>query len=195
LECQGTPLAREAKEPEIWVEAGGSKAVADRIARELEAVGKAAGAPLERQDAETARAGWDRIANFGNWLRETDPALVVLKATLPDSASEEFLSRAQQEAENEKVRLASLVQMGVGVVLLALWEEKPAPECALLLARLRTAAETLGGALVIEHCPADLKAEMEAWGKPGDDFDLMKKVKAAWDPKGILSPGRFVGGL
>ena len=48
---------------------------------------------------------------------------------------------------------------------------------------------------MVECCPAELKAEIDVWGPPGDDFEIMRKLKHAWDPKGILSPGRFVGGL
>ena len=41
----------------------------------------------------------------------------------------------------------------------------------------------------------ELKPQIDVWGPPGDDFEIMRKVKQTWDPKGILSPGRFVGGL
>jgi glycolate oxidase FAD binding subunit len=48
---------------------------------------------------------------------------------------------------------------------------------------------------VITHCPAELKAKVDVWGPPGDDFEVMRKLKAAWDPNGTLSPGQFVGGI
>jgi glycolate oxidase FAD binding subunit len=49
--------------------------------------------------------------------------------------------------------------------------------------------------MVVTRCPAELKSTIDVWGAPGDDFEVMRKLKAAWDPNSTLSPGRFVGGL
>jgi len=48
---------------------------------------------------------------------------------------------------------------------------------------------------VVEHCHWDVKSRVDVWGTMGDDLTVMAKLKAVWDPKGILAPGRFVGGL
>jgi FAD/FMN-containing dehydrogenase len=121
--------------------------------------------------------------------------VAILKAALPDAASEEFLSRAQQEAEGDKVRLASFCQLGVGVVHLCLLEAESATARIALIRRLRSAAEDFGGTLVVEHCHWDIKSRVDVWGATGDVSAVMAKVKAAWDPKGTLAPGRFVNGL
>lgn len=57
----------------------------------------------------------------------------------------------------------------------------------------RLAAE-LGGTWVLERCPADWKAEIDVWGPARSDRALMRRLRAALDPRGILSPGRFAGG-
>jgi glycolate oxidase FAD binding subunit len=190
---RGTSFAAELKEPEIWIEFGGSVKVLDRCARDLEELGRAAGAPVQRLEAASAEGVWAYISDFHGCLREAFPNVVILKAALPGAAGEEYLSRANQEAASERVRLASFTQGGVGVIHLGLLDATP--ELAALISRLRTAAEELGGALLIERCTPELKARLDVWGAPGDDFGVMKKVKTAWDPKEILSPGRFVGGL
>jgi glycolate oxidase FAD binding subunit len=192
---RGTSLAAEVKEPEIWVEFGGSERVLDRCARELGELGKAAGAPVRRLAAEDAATLWARISDFREWLAGDHPGVVILKAILPDAASEEFLSRGQQEAESERIRLATFGQMGVGIIHLGLMTENPSQPMRALIGRLRGVAEGLGGKLIVERCAADLKGQVDVWGAPGDDFGVMSKLKAVWDPKGILSPGRFVGGL
>jgi glycolate oxidase FAD binding subunit len=33
------------------------------------------------------------------------------------------------------------------------------------------------------------------WGPAGDALSLMRRVKAEFDPHGILNPGRFIGGI
>ena len=43
--------------------------------------------------------------------------------------------------------------------------------------------------------PSAWKSEVDVWGPPPAGFDLMKGLKAAFDPRRLLSPGRFVGGL
>ncbi len=192
---RGTPLAGEANEPEIWVQFGGSERVLERCVRELEELGAAAGARLHRLSGENAELIWSRISGFRGWLAEAYPGAVILKAVLPDSSSEEFLSRACQEAENEIVTLLSSVQMGVGIVHLGFLGDYALPTAPSLIERLRRAAQGLGGALVVQHCPAGVRERVEVWGAPGDDFEVMAKLKATWDPKGILSPGRFVGSL
>jgi glycolate oxidase FAD binding subunit len=60
--------------------------------------------------------------------------------------------------------------------------------------KLRRIARALGGTLVVESA-RELKPQIDVWGPAGDDFEIMRKLKETWDPKGILSPGRFVGGL
>jgi len=60
-----------------------------------------------------------------------------------------------------------------------------------LLARCRE----VGGNLIIEGAPAEVKERLKIWGESGSDFVVMKRIKEQIDPSGIMSPGRFVGGL
>ena len=57
------------------------------------------------------------------------------------------------------------------------------------------AAEKSGGALAVISAAADVKAKLDVWGEPGSGYELMRKLKAAWDPQGVLAPGRFVGSI
>ncbi len=67
-------------------------------------------------------------------------------------------------------------------------------EAVRALERLRQHAETLGGHLVVESAPTEIKNEFDAWGGFGSATELMKRVKAGLDPQNLLSPGRFEGG-
>jgi glycolate oxidase FAD binding subunit len=53
-----------------------------------------------------------------------------------------------------------------------------------------------GGSVVVERCPAAVKAALDVWGPvdPGS-FALMRRLKLEFDPGGVLNPGRFVGRL
>jgi glycolate oxidase FAD binding subunit len=191
----GVVLAQGSEEPELWVEMGGSPRVIERSARELEALGKATGVAVRPLEPAAAQAAWSRVSGFRALIGAAFSGAAILKVLLPDAASEEFLSRAEQEAENDKVPLAAFGQMGVGVLHLCVLEPASAVSLAALIKRLRGAAQALGGVLVVEHCHWDIKSRVDVWGTAGDGLAVMSKLKAAWDPKGILAPGRFVGGL
>lgn len=190
-----SPLEEAGKEPELWVEAHGSHRVIERFSRELETLGRAVGAPVRRLEGPSSELGWSRISDFSTHLRDTQACRVVFKASLPLAASEEFLSRAQQEVDGSKGRAASFAQVGLGIVHLAILHASRWDEIAELAGRLRRAAGELGGALVIERAPAEVKSQIDVWGNPGESLDVMRKLKAVWDPSGLLAPGRYVGGL
>jgi glycolate oxidase FAD binding subunit len=59
---------------------------------------------------------------------------------------------------------------------------------------LRKAAEDARGALVIEEYAPELGGRIDPWGAPSA-LDLMRRVKAQFDPRNTLNPGRYVGGI
>jgi glycolate oxidase FAD binding subunit len=59
------------------------------------------------------------------------------------------------------------------------------------LHELRAEARSLGGSLIIEKAPVEIKSRIDAWGDPGSRGALMHRIKQQLDPDNILSPGRF----
>ena len=60
-----------------------------------------------------------------------------------------------------------------------------------VLAALREKIERLGGSLVLMGPYQGL----DAWGATGDALPLMRAIKRQFDPRNILNPGCFVGGI
>ncbi len=60
---------------------------------------------------------------------------------------------------------------------------------------LRGKLASLGGHLTVESAPVELKRAIDVWGPTGAGGRLMRRIKDQFDPTGILSPGRFVGGI
>jgi glycolate oxidase FAD binding subunit len=60
---------------------------------------------------------------------------------------------------------------------------------------LRADVQKLGGSLVILRCIPDIKRRIDVWPDVGSALPLMKRIKTQFDPRGTLSPGRFVGGI
>ena len=61
------------------------------------------------------------------------------------------------------------------------------------ITRLRALAEKHSATCVIERCPPALKRDIDVFGKAPASLDLMRAIKAEFDPNGVLSPGRMVG--
>jgi glycolate oxidase FAD binding subunit len=67
-----------------------------------------------------------------------------------------------------------------------------------VLEDLRKKLESRGGSLVVLRCPREIKSsksKMDVWGSAGDALELMRSIKAQFDPTGVLNPGRFIGGI
>ena len=178
---------------ELWVEVGGPSPVLERCARELVEMGRSVGVQGHRLIEPAAENYWRRLIDFPALWEDFDA--LVLKSTLPTATCEQFLSLAQQGAERERVNLAGMVQPGVGIAHLGLWGETLASVAERQVTDLRKAAEDLGGALVVERYLKDFNGKWDVWGSAGDSVESMRKMKAVWDPRGILAPGRFVGGI
>jgi FAD/FMN-containing dehydrogenase len=79
-----------------------------------------------------------------------------------------------------------MAQPGVGVAYWFGLESADAVRSA------RAAAESEGGSVVLLAAPPELKREVGAWGRPPATIELMRRMRAAFDPGGTLSPGRYV---
>ncbi len=63
------------------------------------------------------------------------------------------------------------------------------------LANRRETAVLCGANTVVERAPSSLKSEIDVFGETPESFEIMKRIKEKLDPRGVLSPGRFVGRL
>ncbi len=180
---------------QIWVEVGGSKRVMERCTLEMKQIAEHAGAAFHEQEWTAATESiWWRIdephpdvrANADDWL---------LKVSVPVAAVEEYLIRAKRELQRPEHFWTCWADPLGGIVHLWL---HPYPDPAgidQVILGLRSLAEELTGSLMVEIAPAKSAGKVDAWGAAGDDFETMRKLKEAWDPQGVLSPGRFVGGI
>lgn len=70
------------------------------------------------------------------------------------------------------------------------------PIAARLVERVRGAVAEVGGHAMLRRAPAALRREIDPWGplEPGP-LALMRALRDEFDPRRVLNPGRFVGGL
>jgi glycolate oxidase FAD binding subunit len=63
------------------------------------------------------------------------------------------------------------------------------------VARLRRALPP-GSVSIVLDAPADTRRELDPWGSPdAGALELMRRIKARFDPTGVCNPGLFVGGI
>ena len=80
---------------------------------------------------------------------------------------------------------------GTGVIRIFNSAEDDLVALAQRLHILRTHAGRLGGSLVIENAPLELKRKVDCWGGFNSATSLMARIKQQLDAGNILSPGRF----
>lgn len=181
----------------------GNDAVLDRCEAELRAMVQGAGG------SHFARIGDDKTpsalaATFGR-LREFVPialdssaATTVMKLTVLPEHLEHAIAAVKHAAHDHSIPWAAVIR-GVGVIYVALLpvagDEKHMKCLAGAANRIHEDCARLGGQSTIPWCPTEWKAALNIWGPERPDLALMRKVKSVFDPRGILAPGRFAGGI
>lgn len=144
-------------------------------------------------------AFWAQVAERP--ARAEGPELLRAKIAVPIGRLAAMI-RAIEEREIPGTKRRSIGGRAASGVLSVHWQlASPSPDPASLAAtaaalrELRETSQRLGGSLVVEWCPRDLKDHLDVWGDVGPALGLMRRLKAALDPNGTLNPGRFVGGI
>jgi glycolate dehydrogenase FAD-binding subunit len=179
------------------ISAGGSERAVKRHARELNRLAGEAGADrFTELAAEESAPLWERLREFSSAVREASPAATLVKFSVLPGQFPALLDRAGAIAERHELRSARIVR-AAGLVYWALLPEpgQAIDRLAAAAAEFFDAAREAGGCAAIESCPSDLKRHVNVWGPAGEDVKLMQKLKAVFDPEGILAPGRYLGGI
>ncbi len=71
----------------------------------------------------------------------------------------------------------------------------PADTTVAEILRVRSLCQSKGGFLTILEAPLGCKQQLDVWGYAGNSLELMQKIKHQFDPKNVLNPHRFVGGI
>jgi glycolate oxidase FAD binding subunit len=84
-----------------------------------------------------------------------------------------------------------IIHCGIGLGRLHLSPEQGFSQ----IQKLRTDCEQNQGFLTLLEASPSIKTQLDPWGYTGNALELMSKIKKQFDPKTILSTGRFVGQL
>jgi glycolate oxidase FAD binding subunit len=178
----------------LAVRLGGRTRSLERMQRESIASCKSNGAlSVEVIDADVALRLWCELADFG-WRPEALPAVAIRLSTLPAKT----MVDAVVDAPLAGIRPAVVADPGYGrasVFWYSESEEPPLESSAAAMDLTLRQARASGGTAIVERCPPELKSGLDVWGDVGDPLAIMRRLKAQYDPRGTLNPGRFVGGI
>jgi glycolate oxidase FAD binding subunit len=144
---------------------------------------------------------WSTLGVLTRGASGPDTALdcMVVKVSLLMSALPAFCQDVQETAVRFDTAWSLVAHAGSGIAYVGIPVPNPeAPDVERLLASLQALEECVArcqGRRVVARAPVAVKQQCQVWGPPGDDFALMRAIKASFDPQHRLNPGRFLGGL
>ncbi|HJY88031.1 MAG TPA: FAD-binding oxidoreductase [Candidatus Acidoferrales bacterium] len=165
-----------------------------RMAQEAHALSFLALSEQERQGLLAC------IREFPRHITNFTPAATLFRTTILPTRMAVLVERTRQVAEHNHLPLATLVRAS-GIVFCALVPPTLDGETLTRLAQAARelfhtiASSEINGRALIECGPTELKQQVNVWGPARDDLTLIERLKQAFDPQGILSPGRFLGGI
>jgi glycolate oxidase FAD binding subunit len=166
----------------------GSEHSVDRATRELRsALGAAGVAETRLLDGDDAWRAFQAVLD-AYVARAGDDSVTLLSRGLPSDAA----ARAQ------RVRAAisgaeTIADLRTGDVVVRVREIVPSDgENGSVSGIDRTVRDLLGRATVLAAGPS---SRADAWGDPPSTLATMRALKTAFDPHGILAPGRFLGAI
>jgi glycolate oxidase FAD binding subunit len=125
---------------------------------------------------------WAAVADFDNY--EIHVRLSVPRSSVPAEFEKSFLGGLECVASADIG--AGIIRMGFDA------DERTGID---QIKRLRSRGAAHGVAVVVEKASIEVRRAVDSWGEVGSTAELMRSIKARFDPQSILNPGKFVLGL
>ena len=149
---------------------------------------------LAQTEAEAEKIWLARRALFPA-IAHLAPNVLIEDATVPRTQVPAMVRAIGRIAERNKVNIGVSGHVGDGNLHPGIMADKNNPE---LMERVEKAmgeiaaeALRLSGTLSGEHGIGTLKAHYLEWEHKREGVDLMRRIKKAFDPKGIMNPGKI----
>ena len=192
----GSTVTRNAGAGLLALFSGREKAVKRRSDDAARAIKVKTAITAESLAQEEGDALWQSLTDLG-WDRQASPALMATVSTVPSHVSD--VLPAIDSLSGSGPTPGIVADVGSGLVRV-LWgrqgDSLPTSQTIQeIIKGLREAAQRLGGYVIIEKCPLDIKPTLDVWGDSFEGMDIMRRIKQELDPARILNPGRYVGRL
>jgi FAD/FMN-containing dehydrogenase len=168
-----------------FADSGGSAELEERVGQAL-----AEREAVLAQSGEQARSLW-RIRES---IPEAQFANVKHDISLPISRIPDFVARAERElkASFDETEIYCFGHVGDGNLHYNIGPERLLASRDAVNRIVYDVVEQLGGSISAEHGLGQLKREAIRGHKPAVELELMRKLKAALDPQGLMNPGKVL---
>ncbi len=163
----------------LLLEATGSRPVVERYERDYSKLASEAGVDQFLAFAGTEAEGvWQPVRDFSA-VEAVEEGTVLRVSSEPKKIAEIF-----DLTEQAVPGAAVLARAAAGVGFVLCGQAEQAGRC---LAAFREA----GLVACVESAPVAVKRSLESWADPGEQFEVMQRIKDALDPHHLLNPGRL----
>ena len=184
----------------VAVLAEGAREVVKRISLDVKQMCTGMGGEVTAYlEGEKNADFWKDYGNMAKPAATEAQGAVVARLSCPIARLKELMKQAVQRARQLNMEGQLLAHAGSGFGRMVLYGAGGGGGFEDRLLRwvedMLEASTSVGGNMVIERAGNPLKSSLPMWGAQRGDFDILRKVKKAIDPKRIFSPGRFVAGI
>jgi glycolate oxidase FAD binding subunit len=129
---------------------------------------------------------------------QASPATTIVKISVLSARLKDALTAAINAADTNQLPWAAIART-LGVIyfafLPAVHSEASQRQIVAATNQILAAGASLDANMTIPWCHSEWKSALKIWGPDRHDLAQMQKVKKVFDPLGIFSPGRFIGGI
>lgn len=174
----------------LLIRLGGRPRTVARQAADFQNICRSAGATnIDSVDQDIAPGLWQTVSDFG-WSDKTVPTVSARIFTKPNDALS-LANKLRGLIKSDAMALTSYIGYGT---TLANWYVSDDDSLKIVQAARET-VHSIGGRMIVERCPSSIKASIDVWDDPGESIETMRRLKSQYDPKSVINPGRFVGGI
>lgn len=153
----------------------------------------------ENLQEDKHRLLWLAVSNLVSSVAGQFSGLISAQLNYPISEWKKILEFVKDTLSTRNIKYGILAHSGNGVCLVNLLMDKGDSEVMKngveAISALLAQCHEAGGNLAVQSAPTDVKKDLPVWGETRPDFIVVKRIREQLDPSGIMSHGRFVGGL
>jgi glycolate oxidase len=143
-------------------------------------------------EGEEVVKAWKGYHHMHAALLASDPAMIQGKASVPISRLGELFREVKRAGKGYGLEIAISAHGGNGI--LYPYFTAGSEVASRIINDIKSTAASLGGFFMVEAAPLGIRKSVDIM-PPRNDYQLMKRLKAEFDPRNILNPGRALGGL
>lgn len=190
----GLPIESEAS---LLIEVDGFKESVQRQVEQIEQICRLNGAVNFKvaQTAEESEQLWFARRSALGAVSRLKPSVVVEDATVPRSKIPEMISAIRNIAKSHNVTVCLMGHVGDGNlhpnISFDVRDEDEVKRVEMTVKEIFDKALSLGGTLSGEHGIGTSKKKFLSKALTSDTIDFMKNLKATFDPKNLINPGKI----